>query len=535
MIDLSKITLGSRTDPYRNAAERGWDIVDASNLAGSVKLAADVVIVGTGAGGGTAAETLSKAGLGVIMLEAGPLKTSRYFDMDERAAYRDLYQEGSGRATKDGAIFVLQGCAVGGSTTVNWASSFRTPEQTLKFWEKEMGVRGCSPDELAPYFASMEKRLNIAKWAQPPNPNNDILRRAAERLGYSWNVIPRNVRGCINIGYCGLGCPVDAKQSMLVTTIPGALDHDAKLIHRAQVERVLLDGDRVIGVEALALDERARKPTGRKIIVRADRTILAGGAIHSPGILLRSEVPDPHERIGRRTFLHPVATSMAAFEERINPFYGAPQSIYSDHFQWQSVSGPAGFKLEVPPVHPAFAGGFFSPNSPEQLFEGMSNLAHLQWMIALLRDGFDERSRGGVVGLDKRNRAVLDYPLDDYLLEGMRRAYGVMLEMQFAVGAKKARPLHSRAPFYHSWKEAKAALAELDVKAHLAAVASAHVMGGCAMGEDETRSVVNSRGKFHHLDNLYVMDGSLFPTSIGANPQLSIYGLVLKLSTQLLS
>jgi len=274
--DLSTLTLGSTTDPYNKAAERGWDITDASQLTSSLELEADVVIVGTGAGGGTAAETLSNAGLSVILLEAGPLKTSSQFDMQERSAYRDLYQEGTGRGTKDGGMVILQGRSVGGSTTVNWTTSFRTPPETLKFWAEHMGVSGCSVEEMAPYYEHMEKRLNIHEWPQAPNNNNAMLQRASEKLGYSWATIRRNVRGCLNLGYCGLGCPVDAKQSMLVTTIPGALDNKAKLIHRARVVRILREGDVVKGVEAEALTPDVRGITGQKITVRATRTILAG-------------------------------------------------------------------------------------------------------------------------------------------------------------------------------------------------------------------------------------------------------------------
>jgi choline dehydrogenase-like flavoprotein len=108
-----------------------------------------------------------------------------------------------------------------------------------------------------------------------------------------------------------------------------------------------------------------------------------------------------------------------------------------------------------------------------------------------------------------------------------------MLEMQFATGAKSARPAHKQARHYGSWKEAKAAVAELEVVPHKATVGSAHVMGGCPMGDDEKRSVTDCEGKLRHLEHLYVMDGSLFPTSIGANPQLSIYGLVYKLASKL--
>ncbi|MFW2390418.1 MAG: GMC family oxidoreductase N-terminal domain-containing protein [Polyangiales bacterium] len=533
MTDLSTVTLGSGTDPYNDAVERGWDITDASQLSANLELEADVVIVGTGAGGGTAAETLSKAGLRVILLEAGPLKTSSQFDMQERAAYRDLYQEGTGRGTKDGGMVILQGRSVGGSTTVNWTTSFRTPPETLQFWADHMGVSGCSVAEMAPYFQHMEERLNIHKWPQTPNGNNATLQHAAEKLGYSWDTIHRNVRGCLNLGYCGLGCPVDAKQSMLVTTIPGALDQKAKLVHRARVVRILRDGETVTGVEAEALTPNVRGTTGKKITVRATRTILSGGAINTPAILLRSKAPDPHGLIGKRTFLHPTTLTMAIYEESIDPFYGAPQSIYSDHFQWQHVhDGPVGFKLEVPPLQPAFAAGFYSA-AGEQITQSMDQLGHTQCMIALMRDGFHEQSKGGAVELDDKGRPIVDYPIDDYLLEGVRRAFNVMLEMQFATGAKSARPAHKQAKHYRSWKEAKAAVAELDVAAHKATVGSAHVMGGCPMGDDPERSVAGVDGKVHHLENLYVMDGSLFPTSIGANPQLSIYGLVYKLSSQL--
>ncbi len=535
MTDLSTITLGSSTDPYLKAKERGWDITNATELAAPLELEADVVIVGSGAGGGTAAETLSKAGLSVVLLEAGPLKTSRQFDMKERAAYRDLYQEGTGRANKSGSMTILQGRSVGGSTTVNWTTSFRTPPETLKFWADSMGVTGCSVEEMAPYFQQMETRLNIEKWGMPPNPNNETLQTASKKLGYSWATIHRNVRGCLNLGYCGLGCPVDAKQSMLVTTIPAALDNKAKLIHHARVERVLVEGDAVVGVEASALTPDGWGTTGKTIKVRAARTVLAGGGINSPAVLLRSGVPDPHNRIGKRTFLHPTTLSMAIYDKPIDPFYGAPQSIYSDHFQWQTVdTGPVGFKLEVPPLQPAFAAGFYGA-SGEILTTGMGKLANTQCMIALMRDGFNDRSQGGAVELNDRDEPILDYELNGYLLDGVRRAWDTMVEMQFATGAKTVRPAHKEAANYRSWTEAKAAIAEFKYAPHKVTVGSAHVMGGCAMGEDETRSVVSSEGKFHHLDNLYVLDGSLFPTSIGANPQLSIYGLVLKLSTKLAS
>ena len=201
-------------DPVLEGIASGWDVTDAQDMTNGTLLQADVVIIGTGAGGGTSAEILAASGLRVLMLEEGPLKTTNDFDMQEISAYRDLYQENAGRMSKDGAISILQGRCVGGTTVINWTSSFRTPEQTLNYWREHFGVKSASPAEMAPWFETMEQRLNITDWVIPPNENNAVLSRGSEKLGYHWKVIPRNVAGCWNTGYCGTGCPTNAKQSM---------------------------------------------------------------------------------------------------------------------------------------------------------------------------------------------------------------------------------------------------------------------------------------------------------------------------------
>src|SRR5688572_9969460 len=171
-------------DIYTKGIASGWKVSDASSFRENKVLEADVAIVGSGAGGATAAEILSAAGLKVLMLEEGPLKTAASFkDMDEARAYADLYQEAAGRTTSDGAIGVLQGRAVGGTTVVNYTSSFVTPPQTLKHWADVHEVKGHSVEEMAPWFKKMQDRLHISPWAMPPNPNNRVLSAAAEKLG----------------------------------------------------------------------------------------------------------------------------------------------------------------------------------------------------------------------------------------------------------------------------------------------------------------------------------------------------------------
>ena len=518
-------------DPFREGLARGWKTHDGSRLDSDLTLEADVAIVGSGAGGGTTAEILSAAGYKVLLIEEGPLKTSSDFKLLENEAYASLYQEGVGRMSKDGAISILQGRAVGGTTLVNWTSSFRTPAPTLEHWAREHNVVGHSEAQMAPWFEQMEQRLGVAPWPIPPNANNEVIRNGCEKLGYSWHVIPRNVRGCWNLGYCGMGCPTNAKQSMLVTTIPATLEKGGELLYLARAWRLKISGDRVTGLECQAMDSRCVAPNGHRITVKARHYVLAGGGINTPGLLMRSDAPDPHKRLGKRTFLHLVNFSAAQFPTAINPFYGAPQSIYSDHFQWKDgVTGPLGYKLEVPPLHPALAATLFAGFGHGSA-EIMARLPDTHMMLALMRDGFHPDSPGGTVELRSDDSPVLDYNLTPYGWEGLKRAFHSMAEIQFAAGASAVMPLHSDARYMTGLRETRDRIDNLSLELYRTRLASAHVMGGCAMGENSQMAVTDSLGRHHQLRNVSLHDGSLFPTSIGANPQLSVYGLTAKLAT----
>lgn len=519
-------------DPFDSGLAAGWRVVDASTLADDRSFEVDVAIVGTGAGGGTAAEILCDAGLSVVMIEEGPLATSSDFRMRESDAYPQLYQESAARKTKDAAINVLQGRCVGGGTTVNWTSSFRTPEATLAHWHDAFGLDGYGAADLEPWFERMERRLGITAWRVAPNRNNDALRRGASALGIGVGSIHRNVVGCWNIGYCGMGCPTNAKQSMLVTTIPAALARGATLLTRTRAWKLEIakgrDGQ-IAAVECIGLDSRGTDPTPRRITVRAKTFIAAAGAIGTPALLLRSGVPDPHSVVGKRTFLHPTVVSAALMPERVDGFAGAPQTIYSDQFLEGALDGPIGYKLEAPPIHPVLTATTLPGDGAEHA-RWMREFSHLQVIIALLRDGFHPESRGGSVALRADGSPLLDYPLNDYFWDGARRALASMAQIQFAAGAITVMPVHNSGASFKSWNEARAAIAALPLAPLVAPVFSAHVMGGCPMGPDVRRAAVDPSGRYHHLDNLYVLDGSLFPTSIGANPQLSIYAVAAKLA-----
>jgi choline dehydrogenase-like flavoprotein len=520
-------------DPIRDGLSRGWKVNGGPHALTPSEIDCDVAIIGSGAGAGVTAELLSSAGLNVVLIEEGPLRSSRDFRQIEAEAYQSLYQESASRQTADKAINILQGRCVGGSTTVNWTSSFRTPDTTLKHWRDHFALPEMDPQAMAVWFMQAEQRLNVGPWLVPPNVNNALLKQGAAPLGIPVAAIPRNVKGCWNLGSCGMGCPTNAKQSMLVTTIPAALDRGATLLVQTRAQSIQFEQGRAVSVLCIPVEINGATAPGRATRVRARHFVVAGGAINSPALLMRSNAPDPFERLGQRTFLHPVVLSAAVFAQKVAGWDGAPQSMYTDHFlEVDPVDGPIGYKLEAPPLHPVIASTTL-PGFGASQTRAMKAFPNTHVLLALLRDGFHEQSMGGRVKLRTDGNPVLDYPLTPFVMDGARRALLSMAEIQFAAGARSVTPGHEAAAPYTTWAQAKSAIQALDIVPYQTRVVSAHVMGGCGMAGRPELGVVRPDGRHWQVENLSVHDGSLFPTSIGANPQLSVYGLVNKLATGL--
>ncbi|CAD5374062.1 GMC family oxidoreductase [Rubrivivax sp. A210] len=520
-------------DPIQQGLARGWKVFGGGHAPAADTLDCDVAIVGSGAGAGITAELLARAGLKVVLVEEGPLRSSSHFRQLESDAYPQLYQESASRKTADKAIAILQGRCVGGSTTVNWTSSFRTPSDTLQFWRERFALPELTDDFLSPWFLQAERRLSIGPWLVAPNVNNDLLRLGAARLGIPASAIPRNVKGCWNLGSCGLGCPTNAKQSMLLTTIPAALDLGATLLVQTRAERLEFDGDKAAALVCRPVTINSAPAAGAATKLRARHYVIAGGAINTPGLLLRSKAPDPHGRLGQRSFLHPVVVSTALFDQAIEAWDGAPQTMYTDHFLGVApIDGPMGYKLEAPPLYPMIS-AIALPGFGAEQAAALRAFPHTQAVLALLRDGFHPESPGGRVLLGGDGTPVLDYKLNAFTMEGARRALLSMAEIQFAAGARSVTPVHQAARPSTSWAQAKQAISELAMEPYLTRVLSAHQMGGCGMAGKPELGVVRPDGRHWQLANVSVHDGSFFPTSIGANPQLSIYGLVNMLATRL--
>ena len=506
------------------------NIVDGSKQARDLQLEADVCIIGTGAGGAFTAATLAQAGLSVLMLEEGGYFTHADFTMREKDTEPRLYQEGMMRTTADAGIAILQGRAVGGTTVVNWTTSFRTPEDVVEHWKKKHGVGGFAYGDLVPHYDVIEKRLSIAKVSYGSmNPNNRTLYDGCAKLGWQVDTLKRNVYACLQTGFCHLGCPVNAKRSMLVTMIPDAIDAGAKLVFRARANRLESEGGQIKRVTGMLLDAEGRTPTGKSITVKAKRFIVSGGAINSPALLLRSGI-DGGGLVGNRTFLHPVVASVAIFDEKIEPFHGAPQSAASHHFAHRDAE--VGFFLEAVPWYPALSATAM-PGVGRAHEELMMQAPHHAIHAAICIDGFHDDVPGGRVTLRPSGAPLIDYPVVPKLWSAFRFAQKRLAEAQFAAGAKKVMTIHDRAVVMEG-KVDEAAIDGAAWEIGSTPIFTAHQMGGCAMGDDPKASVVRSEDLRHHtIKNLHVVDGSIFPTSLGVNPQESIYGLARLMATRI--
>jgi choline dehydrogenase-like flavoprotein len=296
-----------------------------------------------------------------------------------------------------------------------------------------------------------------------------------------------------------------------------------------RADRYVAKGNSVASLEGSFLDAEGVAPTGKKLTVTAKRFITSGGAINSPALLLRSGIDDPP--VGARTFLHPVVGSAGIYPDEIHPYRGAPQSAASHHFAHRE--GEIGIFLEAAPWYPALTASA-TPGFGADHLALVKQVAHTAVHIALTIDGFHDDLPGGRVTLRPSGAPVLDYPIPPRLWDTLRFAQKRLAEVQLASGASEVVTLHDPPARIQS----KGNIDRLVDAAHFEPsrlpIFTAHQMGGCAMGDDASRAVVRSEDLRHHrIENLYVIDGSVFPTSLGVNPQESIYGLARLMATRL--
>ncbi|TMA29167.1 MAG: GMC family oxidoreductase [Deltaproteobacteria bacterium] len=494
-------------------------------IAQDLLLKPDVCIIGSGPGGAMVAQRLARAGARVAVLEEGGFYTKDEFDMQEATAYPRLYQDRGNRASADLSIAVLQGRAVGGGTVVNWTTSYRTPDDVLAFWREREGSL-LTPEILRPHFEEIERRLGIEKVdLEDTNANNRSIYQGCKKLGWQVDTVSRNVRGCLRTGYCGMGCPVDAKQTATLTYLPDAVAAGADIYADCRVRKIEWSGSRATAAIGELLHPGTQQATGRTVRVEPRVMVVSGGALNSPALLLRSGVDQGP--VGKKTWLHPVVAMGAFYKERVEGFYGAPQSVASHHFSRRGEG--AGFFIEAAPVHPMLA-SIAMPGFGAPLRGRMALLGNVAATLSLMIDGFGEGEEGGTVSLRPDGAPRLDYPFGARHYECFRAGMKAIARLHLANGAREVQSFHLDPVVIRS----EADIGGVDAAPmgpNLFAAFTAHQMGGCRMGADPARSVVDPRLRHHFVQNLFVIDGSVFPTGLGVNPMESIYALASWAST----
>ncbi len=490
-------------------AERNGDLVER----------ADVCVIGSGAGGAVAAAELAAAGRSVVLLEQGHHWTAADFTQREDEMLPRLFEEAGMRQTVDGAVTILQGRAVGGSTVHNLCYAFRTPDPILRLWREEHGLAELGPEALAPSFARVEKHLRVKQIREDEvNALNRLVRQGCEKLGYSGFVARHNREGCVKAGYCLLGCTYGAKQSMLVTYVPRADAAGARIYANARVERIEAEGGRVRRVLGHAIDLEGG--VRGSIEVTAKVVVLAAGAVASPDLLLRSGLANGSGQVGRNLHLHPSITVAGFFDEAIHAYRGIPQSYYVDEFIDLERDPHSGYVLMPIAGFPVLTAANL-PGFGRRHFALMRDFSKLGGLLVLLHD----RSAGSVQSGSSLSRPEIRYALDDgdrrLLAEGLVHC----VEILFAAGARRVLVPYWLDPLLLEPADDPREIVRRGIAAGEIPIASTHPQSTCRMGANASRSVVNGFGESHKIRGLFVADMSVFPTSLGAPPQITTAAL----------
>ncbi|GAC1593304.1 MAG: GMC family oxidoreductase [Hymenobacter sp.] len=487
----------------------------------------DVLVIGSGAGGGVVAGELAQAGYDVLVLEKGPYCHGCDFTQREVDMLGKLYDAKGTLSTQDGSIGLLAGSCLGGGTTVNWAGAFRTPDYVLQEWAREHDAPQFTSPAFKDSLDAVARSISVNTAYTRHNGQNQALWDGSTRLGQAVKLIPRNETGLSDsdahfraLGYTSLGDAHGIKQGTLNTYLLTAFEHGARILADTKVDRVTIAQGRATGAEAMHTTEDGRAV---RITVRARRVVVAGGAIQTPALLLRSGLRHPH--LGRHLHLHPTVVVGARYPHRMNSWHGPSMSVVNDTYTRLHGTN-FGAKLETPPTHPGLLSMVLPWLSGRQHHELLRDADHLGSFIVLTRD-----RDSGRVHLDRHGAPLIDYTLSDFdrahLLEGVRAA----AHIHVAAGAETVYLPHNTLPTLHARNghlqnpEVLDQLPYLSWKANQFGLYSAHQMSTCRLGGDAATHPLRPNGETVEVQNLFVADGSAFPACSGVNPMLTIMAL----------
>ncbi|HLA91117.1 MAG TPA: GMC family oxidoreductase [Gemmatimonadaceae bacterium] len=517
--DADPVARGSRSAAVPAPRPSPWH-TDASSVGATVR--AEVVVVGSGAGGAVAAARLAEAGHDVLILEEGEPLDAGDFNEREGELHERLYADGGLRATDDLAISLLQGATLGGGTTVNWMVMLRTPDWVLEEWAARHGAEGMSPRDLAPVFERIEDEVHARTVPDDAHsPNNRILLDGARALGWATRPARINARNCLRTGFCGGGCRYGSKQGALQVFLPRAVGSGARVLASARAERIEFaerGGAFPLKRVHVVLTQRGASP--RTVVVEAPVVVLAAGAIGTPVLLQRSGLGG--DAVGRYLRLHPTSAVIGLFNQEIYAAAGIPLSAVCDEHLRRDANG-YGYWIECPSMHPALA-AVATSGFGAQHREVMLQFRRLGSLIALVRDGADQELSNGEVSAARGGRTRIRYRLGPRDAQHLVEAIAASARLQLAAGAMEVRTLHT-SPVIVRRERDLAAISARRVGANDVALFSAHVNGTCRFGRDRATSGTDLHGERFGAPGVFVADGSLLPTALGVNPQETIMAL----------
>jgi choline dehydrogenase-like flavoprotein len=423
------------------------------------------------------------------------------------------------RQTADGSVIVLQGRNVGGSTVHNLCYCFRAPEPILRLWQREFGLASLTPEALVPHFERVERHLKVKPIREDEiNAMNRVFRAGAEKLGYSGLVAKHNRENCAQTGYCILGCYLGAKQSMLMTYVPRAEEAGARIFANARAERIEIENDRVRRVRGHAVDGAGRP--GRRFEIAAKVVVLSAGAISSPDLLLRSGIANSSGLVGRNLHLHPQVMLAGVFEEALHPYRGIPQSYYVDEFIDLERDPRSGYVLMPVTGFPALTAANL-PGFGRDHYRFMKSFDRLAGLLVLVHD----QSCGSVRPGASLGSPEIRYSLEEEDRRQLARGLVHSAEVLFAGGARRVVVPYWLDPLVLEPGDPLGVIEERGVRQGEIGMSAAHPQSTCGMGSDPSKSVVGEFGESHDVSGLFVADMSVFPTSLGAPPQITTAAL----------
>jgi choline dehydrogenase-like flavoprotein len=499
----------------------GLTTLDVAPAEAPLVLEADVVVVGSGSGGGVVAGELAQAGLDVVVLEAGGHREEADFPADELSALRDMYWRGGLQLTDDGNVAIVAGATLGGGSTINWQNCVRPPATVRETWARKHGLEGLDGPEFDQHLDAVLDRISGTSDCTDLNPVNARLAAASDALGWAWERAVRNTDPAsydpATAGHVGFGDRTGSKQGTLATYLRDAEAAGARIVVGARADRVRVEAGRAAGVDATWTGPDG---TSRPLRIRARDVVVACGALETPALLLRSAIGGP--ATGKHLRLHPVPMVTGMYDEPLRQWWGPPQgAIVTEH---TAAVEDHGYLVETAHFHPAITASAMPWTSGRGHKLVMGRFAQLGAFIAVTRE-----HGGGDVTIDEAGEAVVRYPLEDAIDEQVRaHAVRSLIELHEAAGAQVVLDTHRELKLWRRGRddlEAFIRSAQGGDGAGGRVLFSAHQMGSARMGTDPTDSVADPDGQLHDTPGVWIGDTSAYPTAVGSNPMLTCMAL----------